>query len=110
MEEKTMILKQGSVGSFLRGLAVGAAIALLVAPRSGRETRDIITERGTELKEKAVDMVKDTRSKAENVIGDARNKVTRSMKEGEENVTNTEEQLKREAEIMDDVNNPVFPL
>lgn len=47
-----------AVLSFLTGTAIGAAIALLLAPRSGRETRDMIAEYGTEFKEKAVGEVK----------------------------------------------------
>lgn len=47
--------------AFLIGGLTGAALALLYAPRSGKETRDILTERaretadrGRELKEQAV--------------------------------------------------------
>ncbi len=47
--------------AFLLGGLTGAAIALLYAPRSGKETRDLLservretTERGRELKEQAV--------------------------------------------------------
>lgn len=34
-----------SVGFFLAGLGIGAVIALLLAPRSGKETRDMIVQR-----------------------------------------------------------------
>jgi gas vesicle protein len=39
--------------AFAGGAAVGAAIALLVAPRSGRETRELIADRARSGKEKA---------------------------------------------------------
>lgn len=39
--------------SFLAGTVVGAAIALLTAPKSGRETREMIAEYSTDLKDKA---------------------------------------------------------
>ena len=39
----------GSVfGSFLLGAMIGAVVALLFAPRSGKETRDIIAEKADE--------------------------------------------------------------
>jgi gas vesicle protein len=51
----------GVVLSFLLGGLAGAALALLYAPRSGRETRDQLAERfqdgasrGRELKERAI--------------------------------------------------------
>ena len=37
--------------SFLLGAAAGAAAAILLAPRSGRETREILAERGKEVGE-----------------------------------------------------------
>jgi gas vesicle protein len=40
------------LGYFLVGGGIGAVIALLFAPRSGRETRDIITQKAVEGKEK----------------------------------------------------------
>ena len=40
------------LGYFLVGGGIGAVIALLFAPRSGRETRDIITQKAVESKEK----------------------------------------------------------
>jgi gas vesicle protein len=48
-----------AVLSFLTGTAIGAALALLLAPRSGRETRELIAEYGTEFKERAVGEIRD---------------------------------------------------
>lgn len=42
--------------SFLAGALVGATAALLLAPRSGKETREKIAEFGAELKEKISDL------------------------------------------------------
>jgi gas vesicle protein len=42
-----------AVLSFLAGTVVGAAIALLTAPRTGQETRDRLADYGAELKERA---------------------------------------------------------
>jgi gas vesicle protein len=114
MDEKIVVIKKNSVGSFLQGIMLGGALALLLAPRSGRETREIITERGYEFRDKASEIAKDTRSRAEHALHDVRNKVdesVKSVKEGaSENIGESRKQLKRELEIMDDVNNPEHPL
>jgi gas vesicle protein len=50
------------VASFFVGVGIGVAVAFLFAPRSGEETREIITERGedeiSQLKRKGRDAVK----------------------------------------------------
>jgi len=40
----------GVLAAFAAGALVGAAVALLYAPRSGKDTRDIMTAKGRELK------------------------------------------------------------
>jgi len=64
------------LGAFLSGFIigglVGAAVALLMAPQSGEETRTIIRERGIELKDKAVETAEDARARAEAAAADAR--------------------------------------
>lgn len=44
---------EGSVGSFLIGLAVGAGVALLLAPRSGQETRDELSRQARRARDRA---------------------------------------------------------
>jgi gas vesicle protein len=44
----------GRVLSFLVGTAAGAAAALLLTPRTGRETREYIADRGNEVSEGVV--------------------------------------------------------
>ena len=50
---------EGSVGSFLMGLAVGAGIALLFAPRSGADTRRAIGDGARRVRDRASDIVED---------------------------------------------------
>jgi len=57
-----------AVLSFLTGAIVGAGIALLVAPKSGRETREMLGEYGVEIKEKAAGLRTDAKLKAEALI------------------------------------------
>jgi len=110
MNEKTIIVKQGSFGSLLRGIIIGAALGLLFAPRSGRETRDMIAERGNEFKGKAADMAKDTRERAQHFIDDTRNKIDDSVKNITQGSGVSKKELERDLEIMEDINNPHYPL
>lgn len=63
-------------GAFFAGLVigglVGAAAALLTAPKSGEETRSLIKEKSIELRDRAVEVSQDTRHKAEVALEDAR--------------------------------------
>ena len=42
---------------FLVGMIAGAAIGILYAPKPGKETRALLKEKATELKDKAGDMI-----------------------------------------------------
>lgn len=54
--------------SFLAGTVVGAAVALLTAPRSGRETRELLTDYGTELKARAETLPEELREYGETAL------------------------------------------
>jgi len=43
------------------GAAVGAGVALLLAPQSGRKTRGWLADRGRDLKDRVTNAVEDTR-------------------------------------------------
>jgi gas vesicle protein len=51
----------GIVAAFAVGALVGARIALLYAPQSGRETRELLARKTRELKEKAGDKLDETK-------------------------------------------------
>src|SRR4030042_3160192 len=74
--ENTMAERDGDFGAFLAGFViggmVGAAVALLLAPASGEETRTIIHDRSIELKDKAAEKAETARIKAEAAASDAR--------------------------------------
>jgi hypothetical protein len=48
---------EGFLGGVLLGVVVGAILALIFAPRSGSETRDIVAGTATDLKHKAEGLV-----------------------------------------------------
>lgn len=60
------------LAGFLMGGLVGAAVALLMAPQSGEETRTIIREKSIELKDKATETAEEARHRAEKALEDAR--------------------------------------
>ncbi|MEZ0329014.1 MAG: YtxH domain-containing protein [Dissulfuribacterales bacterium] len=53
----------GLFAAFLVGGIVGAAVAVLFAPRSGEETREKLREKAAILKENMEDMARDVRDK-----------------------------------------------
>ncbi len=79
MEEKDYSI--GSlVASFLLGGIVGAGIAILLAPQSGRETREKIKEYAESVKEKAAESVQ----KAKSVFEDKKSVLTAAVEAGKE--------------------------
>ena len=53
---------------FLVGAVIGGTLALLYAPRSGSETRQIIRERAEDVKERAQDIIEKAREKTGEVV------------------------------------------
>ena len=56
------------VGFFLAGLGIGAVVALLFAPRSGKETRDMIVQKAEEGRDFVVTKSEEIRKQAEDVV------------------------------------------
>jgi len=56
------------IGAFLAGLGIGAVIALLFAPRSGQETRDMIVEKAEEGRDYVVTKSEELRKQAEDAV------------------------------------------
>jgi gas vesicle protein len=56
------------VGSLLVGAIIGAVAALLVAPQSGMQTRTMIKEKGSEVKDKIVYGAGETKVKAQQAV------------------------------------------
>jgi gas vesicle protein len=54
----------GYLGWFFLGGLIGAAAALLLTPRTGRETRDILVEQGGEFARRAQEMATDAQGRA----------------------------------------------
>jgi gas vesicle protein len=72
-------------GTFLAGFVigglVGAAVAMLMAPQTGEETRTMIKEKSIELKDRAVEYSETAREKAEKALEDARARADEALEE-----------------------------
>jgi gas vesicle protein len=67
--------RSGSAGAFLWGALLGAAAALLLAPRSGRETRDEIRAGALRIRDRAEDAVRSVTDSVQETVGDVRGEV-----------------------------------
>ena len=67
-----------SVTKFLGGFAIGAAIGaiagILLAPKSGEETREQLGQMASDMSKKTDETVQDIKRKADNLITDAQEK------------------------------------
>jgi len=67
--------QEAGVGSFILGLALGAGVALLLAPQSGEETRQSIARRARRAQEAAQDLVEDMSGVVAEKFHDVRDRV-----------------------------------
>jgi len=71
------------VGGFgtglLLGVAIGATLALLYAPRTGRETRRLIREKAEEAWDTGAKRVEEIREQASETLGKARQRVDKMV-------------------------------
>jgi len=65
------------LGFFLAGLGIGAVIALLFAPRSGKETRDLIVQKAEEGREFVKTKTEEIRKQAEDAVEKGRDLVSK---------------------------------
>ena len=80
----------GSVAlAFLVGGIVGAGVALLTAPQSGRETREKIKDLADEAKDKIVSVAEDAKEKmleayrhGKDVVGEKKTAITHAIEAG----------------------------
>jgi len=52
-DRQVVVVEKGGLGSFFMGLLLGAGVALLIAPRSGEETRAMLFDRARRLRDAA---------------------------------------------------------
>jgi len=70
--------------AFLLGAVAGAAVALLYAPQSGRETRDFLGERADEARRRAADAAATAAAKGRDALNQGRETLNTAIERGRE--------------------------
>lgn len=94
--------RTGNFGTFVWGLLAGAAAALLFAPKSGRETRDELTESFYRVREEAEHRLRDVQDTVTSTVDDVRRQfdegvdtARRAVESGREAARTSREQMER---------------
>lgn len=93
-----MIMNNSEKGilAFLAGLATGATLGILFAPRSGEETRKIITDKADEYSDQAKQQVDEMIKAGKKEILKAQKKAMEAVEEVTKNFKEAEEALSDE--------------
>jgi gas vesicle protein len=90
--------RSGGIGSFLLGLAVGAGVALLLAPQSGAATRRELTRRARRMKDTAENAVADAGEAVQDTFAAARQRVEEKIGEARDAIETKRDQVQRAVE------------
>ena len=86
-----------SVTRFLAGFAIGATIGavagILLAPKSGAETREMIGEMASDVARKTDETVKDIQRRADNIVSDVQEKSEEIMGKIQDMLNKQKEEL-----------------
>jgi gas vesicle protein len=66
-----------NLGFFLAGLGIGAILALLFAPQSGKETRELIAQKATEGKEYVAGRSRELQQQAGDLVDKGRERLAK---------------------------------
>jgi gas vesicle protein len=99
-DEPTVIFERssGGVGSFLLGVAIGAAAALLLAPQSGAATRRDIRRGARRAKRAATDLAGDISTKVSGTFEQARDRVEQGIDSARQAIDLKKRQVSRAME------------
>jgi gas vesicle protein len=108
-ESEDMSDRNGDFGAFVSGFVigglVGAAVALLMAPQSGEETRTLIRDKGIELKDQVEQTASETeaRTKAEDlqkrgqvILEEQKTKIEKAVESGKKAARKKKDDLAKE--------------
>jgi gas vesicle protein len=99
----------GSFGTFVWGLLIGAAAALLYAPKSGRETREELTDSMHRIRDQAEGKMREVQDTVSEAVDDARRQfeegvqtARRAVESGRQAVKESREEMERRVEQSSD--------
>jgi gas vesicle protein len=85
-------------GSFLRGLVIGGVLGalagILFAPKSGKELRSDIKEKGSEVLKDAKEIYADASTKAKEIIEEAKHQAGELKKEADRHLSEARQKTK----------------
>lgn len=84
----------GGIGTFLLGAAIGAGLALLLAPKSGAETRADIRRRARRVSDAASRVAGDVSEKVTDTFHDARRRVEEQIDSAREAIAAKRDQVR----------------
>ena len=87
---------------FLAGASLGAVVALLYAPQSGKKTREYIADKADEGRDYLKEKSKEIREQAEDYVEKGRELVSTQVERGKELVAKQKEQLSAALEAVKD--------
>ena len=93
-----VIEKHSSVSDFLIGALVGAGVALLFAPRSGRETRRQIRRRAREAQDRVRDVAEEVSGQVADTFEGARARIEEQLEGARTAIVTKKEQVTRAME------------
>jgi len=99
-----MSINRRSSTDFLAGLLfgglAGAAAALLLAPQSGKQTRELFREEGVQLGDRVFNTVKDGRARAELIADQTKAKMEDLQEQGRKIIVGGKERIEKTAKAV----------
>jgi gas vesicle protein len=84
----------GALGLLAVGAVIGAGVALLLAPRTGDETREILREKSSDFAKQARERGSEWAKRAQETVGEAQTRAQEYLGRGRDAVEDTSAQLK----------------
>lgn len=95
-EPRIIVEKHSSgIGTLILGMAIGAGVALLFAPRSGAATRRVVRDRALRARQAAEDAVSGVRDGVTDTFHDARRRVEERLDSARQAIDLKKEQVHR---------------
>ncbi len=93
----------GGIGAFLTGVAFGAGLALLLAPRSGEELREELRARARRLRDAAEDRIEDLQDAVEGGYERTKASVEAGLERAREHLDDGKESAREAIEVAREV-------